>query len=49
MTGNRNLANEFEKSSGRYKEMLTETVKELEDKHNALEKPTNYYIKQKTD
>ena len=29
--------------------MLTETVKELEDKHNALEKPTNYYIKQKTD
>ena len=43
------LANEFQKSSGRYKEMPTETVKELEEKLNALEKPTNYYIKQKTD
>lgn len=44
---NHTLAGEFKKSKDRYKEMLTEVVKELEEKLNSLEKPTNYQIKSK--
>ena len=41
---NHTLAAEFRKSKNTYKTMLTETVKELEERLNQLEKP-HYEIK----
>lgn len=44
---NNAIAKDFKSSKDKYKEMLTATVKELEEELNKLEKPTNYQIKPK--
>lgn len=44
---NSTIAKDFKSSKDKYKTMLTDTVKELEEQLNLLEKPTNYQIKPK--
>jgi hypothetical protein len=41
---NSTISTDFKKSKEKYREMLSEVVKELEEKLNALEKPTNYQV-----
>ena len=45
---NHTIAKDFQKTKTKYREMLVQVVKELEDELHKLDKPTNYQVKPKT-